>query len=217
MMMQIPNSLHKRKLRKIPLNCIQGLYFLEEIQARCGDFEIEDLDNVDGIKTYSIKDKLSKDKLFQVIVKLNTKKVECSYKLYTRVGYLCKHSFFCFTLCDIHEIPDHLLNKRWLKNAKERFSKIQIGEFNDSCAEHDIRCVQPKDCWFEFQSCIANAFGDKELIKFVYDAIKALKKKVSKLAKQKGLSKLDDGFIEITFGSNVEEITIYVTYTVELQ
>ena len=144
----------------------------------------------------------------QVSVNKKSKNVECSCKLYTRVGYLCKHCFFCLTLCGIHEIPINLVKERWLKNAEERFSKIRIGELIDPCVDKDIRCVQTKDCWFEFQSCMADASCDKDLTKFVYDAIKELKTKVE-AAKQNTHAILDNDIIENLIGSRiVEEINV---------
>lgn len=102
----------------------------------------------------------------------------------------------------------HLLNDRWLKNAEERFSKVHIGELIDTFSEQDMRCVQTNDCWFEFQACIANASGEKELIKLVYDGIKVLKNKVGE-AKHKTRAKLDNCIIEKLLGSKVvEEVSV---------
>ncbi|KAK1369851.1 hypothetical protein POM88_035943 [Heracleum sosnowskyi] len=76
------------------------------------NMELDTCTVVDGVKKFMIKDFFVKDKLFEVDVILDTQNVTCSCKMFTRIGYPCRHAFYCLSACGIHKIPRDLLSKR---------------------------------------------------------------------------------------------------------
>lgn len=140
---------------------------------------------------------------------MKTTEVNCSCKLYIRVGYLCKHSFFCLSICGIQKIPRNQLQNRWLKNAEERFSSLQLGELTDACEKEQRLQSKTKDCWFGFQSCLSDVSCDESLIDIVLEGITELRKKVQDL-KKGGSKRLKDDFIEQLLGSKaVDNVTVF--------
>ncbi|KAK1369706.1 hypothetical protein POM88_035798 [Heracleum sosnowskyi] len=88
------------------------------------NIELDTWTVVDGVKKIMIKDFFVKDKLFEVDVILDTQNVTCSCKMFTRIGYPCRHAFYCLSACGIHRIPRDLLSKRWMKNAEKMHSTL---------------------------------------------------------------------------------------------
>ena len=62
---------------------------------------------------------------------LETHDISCSCKLFIRVGYLCRHAFFCLGINGINIIPRQYVINRWLKKAVDRFSTLELGEIPD--------------------------------------------------------------------------------------
>ena len=89
-----------------------------------------------------------------------THDVECSCKLFTRVGYLCSHAFFLLCISVISVIPRQHVTNRWVKKAVERFSTLQLGEISGLGSEEETRRAGTRDCWFEFQGCMSDASGN---------------------------------------------------------
>lgn len=85
---------------------------------------------------------------------MQTHEVNCSCKLYTRVGYLCWHSFFSLGISGSPSIPQQYVNNRWLKRAEERFSTLELGVISDLKSKEGTKRSKIRDCWFEFHGCI---------------------------------------------------------------
>ncbi|KAK1377963.1 hypothetical protein POM88_024707 [Heracleum sosnowskyi] len=138
----------------------------------------------DGVKKFMIKDFFVKDKLFEVDVILDTQNVTCSFKMFTRIGYPCRHAFYCLSSCGIHKIPRNLLSKRWMKNAEKMHSTLGSRENFKSCGEEKVK-AKSQDVWFEFQGCIGDVSGDEELLEYVLLELRSLREKIQEKSKKK--------------------------------
>ncbi|KAK1388655.1 hypothetical protein POM88_016833 [Heracleum sosnowskyi] len=154
----------------------------EKILAGGGDIEIESWNIVDGVKTISIKDPISLSKSFQISLNLETHDIDCSCKLFMRVG--------------------------WLKKAEERFSTLKLGDIPEPMSIEKTPRPKAKDCWFEFQGCISSASGNQDHIDYIHKVLKLMRNNIRQ-SQKKGNSRLDDESVEDLIGSKiVEETTI---------
>ncbi|KAK1388411.1 hypothetical protein POM88_016589 [Heracleum sosnowskyi] len=131
------------------------------------NMELDTCTVVDGVKKFMIKDFFVKDKLFEVDVILDTQNVTCSCKMFTRIGYPCRHAFYCLSACGIHKIPRDLLSKRWMKNAEKMHSTLDLGENSKSDSKEGKVIAKSQDVWFEFQGCLTDVSGDEDLLEYV--------------------------------------------------
>ena len=46
-------------------------------------------------------------------------RVDCSCKMFMKVGMLCSHAFYALNQADVYVIPPQYLINRWLKNAEK--------------------------------------------------------------------------------------------------
>lgn len=146
--------------------------------------------------------------IFQVKLDMVTKDVDCSCKLYTRVGYLCSHTFLTLGISGIHSIPRQYVCNRWLKRAEERFSTLELGSSFKFNAEEESKRVKTRDCWFEFQACMSDAAASVEHIDYVHKGLIALRENLNNAAKTGG-DVLTDRTMEDFIGSSVvDDITI---------
>ncbi|KAK1383794.1 hypothetical protein POM88_021529 [Heracleum sosnowskyi] len=146
----------------------------KEIKAACYHMSLADLVVVDGMKKCLIRDKYVKDKLFQVDLVLSSNDVTCSCNLFTRVGYPCRHSFYCLGLSAIEKIPPQLLTKRWMKNSVEKYSTIH-GQASGLCSNEEMRRATTKEVWVEFQGCVNEVAYDVDALKFLLAGLKSLR------------------------------------------
>ncbi|KAK1357096.1 hypothetical protein POM88_050352 [Heracleum sosnowskyi] len=108
----------------------------KEIKAACCHMSLDNLVTADNVKKCMIRDKHVKDKVFEVDLSLSSNDISCSCHLFTRVGYPCRHIFYCLSLSSIEQIPQQLLSKCWMKNAVETYSTIDlVAESNGSSDE----------------------------------------------------------------------------------
>ncbi|KAK1380234.1 hypothetical protein POM88_026978 [Heracleum sosnowskyi] len=108
---------------------------------------------------------------YKVDVILDTQNVTCSCKMFTRIGYLCRHAFYCLSACGIHKIPRDLLSKRWMKNAEKMHSTLDLGENSKSGSKERKVKAKSQDVWFEFQGCVTDVSGDEDLLEYPADVI----------------------------------------------
>ncbi|WOG92427.1 hypothetical protein DCAR_0311693 [Daucus carota subsp. sativus] len=139
---------------------------------------------------------------------MDTNNIECSGKLFTRAGYLCSHAFFCLGICGIKLIPRQYVCNRWLKNAIERFSTLELGEIADSGTIQLSRHVKSQDCWFEFQGCLSDASGNPEILEYIKNGLSSMRKHIT-VTMKKLKTRLNSEQIEELIDSRVvEEVTI---------
>ncbi|XP_063941213.1 protein FAR1-RELATED SEQUENCE 2-like [Daucus carota subsp. sativus] len=180
----------------------------EEIMGFSGDISIMDLKMVDSVKTVVIKDPQNKSNLFEVSINLETHDLECSCKLFTRVGYLCSHAFFYLGISGIHIIPRQYVMNRWLKKAVERFSTLELGEISDPLSGEESRRKKLQECWFIFQSCVSEASSDQGQINYHYDSLKVISEQMKISKKSAGYCLIPD-MVENLIGSKiVEDVTV---------
>lgn len=141
-------------------------------------------------------------------LKLSTNDIDCSCKLYTRVGYLCSHSFLCLGLSGISFIPRQYVNNKWLKRAEERFSTLKLYNIVEHNPDEDAKRNKTRDCWFEFQDCITDASANLEDIDFIHKGLNGMRKHIKDHA-NRGNTDLEQNIIENFIGTHVvDEITI---------
>ncbi|KAK1377830.1 hypothetical protein POM88_024574 [Heracleum sosnowskyi] len=156
------------------------------------NMELDTCTVVDGVKKFMIKDFFVKDKLFEVDVILDTHNVTCSCKMFTRIGYPCRHAFYCLSACGIHKIPRDLLSKRWMKNAEKMHSTLDLGENSKSGSKEGKVKAKSQDVWFEFQGCLTDVSGDEDLLEYVLLELKFLRGKIQEKSKKKPTNSKSD-------------------------
>nr|XP_017250802.1 PREDICTED: protein FAR1-RELATED SEQUENCE 5-like [Daucus carota subsp. sativus] len=207
----VPRTLSNKEIEKDAAQHYTRVMFYkiqEEIMGCSGDISIMDLKMVDSVKTVVIKDPQNKSNLFEVSLNLETHDLECSCKLFTRVGYLCSHAFFCLGISGIHIIPRQYVMNRWLKKAVERFSTLELGEISDPLSGEESRRKKLQECWFIFQSCVSEASSDQGQINSLYDSLKVISEQM-KISKKSAGYRLTADMVENLIGSKiVEDITV---------
>ncbi|WOH11249.1 hypothetical protein DCAR_0830729 [Daucus carota subsp. sativus] len=180
----------------------------EEIRAGCMDIILLGMTCLDNVKKIKIQEPGNRTRIFEVELNMETHFIECSCKLFTRVGYLCSHAFFCLGICGIRIIPRQYVSNRWLKNTVERFSTLELGEISDRDATILSRHVQTQDCWFEFQGCLSDASGNADVLEYIKNGISSMRKHITTTMK-KPRTRLNSEQIEELIDSHVvNEITI---------
>nr|XP_017217048.1 PREDICTED: protein FAR-RED IMPAIRED RESPONSE 1-like [Daucus carota subsp. sativus] len=180
----------------------------EEIVGCSGDFTILEWKSVDRLKTIVIKDPDDHLNKFEVSLDLETHDISCSCKLFIRVGYLCRHAFFCLGINGINIIPRQYVINRWLKKAVDRFSTLELGEIPDPVSGDDSRRKKVQECWFLFQSCVSEASNDVGKIKLLYEKLKVFSDEI-KISLGGSGKRLDQEYVENLMGSKiVQEVTV---------
>lgn len=152
---------------------------------------------VDGVNRYVVRDKSFDDRLFEVEFSFSNNDVACSCKLFTRVGYLCRHCFYILGLWGVERIPQQFLSGRWMKNALEKFCTLKFPNELENSSSHMIRDTS-KQILSEFQGCFGKVSNDIEGLKFMLDEMKSLKTRVE--GKFQNSAKTKDDILEETFG-----------------
>ncbi|KAK1359958.1 hypothetical protein POM88_044432 [Heracleum sosnowskyi] len=208
-LMPIPKN--KKKIEKDAAELYTKTMFYkiqEEITASCGDMVMEDMFVADEVKSLKLRDPFLKNKTFEVKLNLTTYDIDCSCNLYTRVGYLCSHSFLCLSLSGIPFIPRQYVNNRWLKRAEERFSTLVLSELSNLNPEEDAKRTKTRDCWFEFQGCISDASGDIEQIDFIHKSLTVMRNHIKDHSKLGDTAPKDTSISDFIGLKVVEEVTI---------
>ncbi|KAK1360235.1 hypothetical protein POM88_044709 [Heracleum sosnowskyi] len=208
-LMPIPKN--KKKIEKDAAELYTKTMFYkiqEEITASCGDMVMEDMFVADEVKSLKLRDPFLKNKTFEVKLNLTTHDIDCSCNLYTRVGYLCSHSFLCLSLSGIPFIPRQYVKNRWLKRAEERFSTLVLSELSNLNPEEDAKRTKTRDCWFEFQGCISDASGDIEQIDFIHKSLTVMRNHIKDHSKLGDTAPKDTSISDFIGLKVVEEVTI---------
>ena len=98
----VPRQVTEKEIEKDAARLYSRSIFYKvqkEIKANCNHIKLAGQPIiVDGVNKYVVKDKSLDDSLFEVNLSFLTNDVSCSCQLFTRVGYLCRHCFFCLEL-----------------------------------------------------------------------------------------------------------------------
>ncbi|XP_074351949.1 protein FAR1-RELATED SEQUENCE 5-like [Apium graveolens] len=100
--------------------------------------------------------------------------VNCSCKLFTRVGYLCRHYFYMLGLWGVERIPHQYLSTRWMRNAEKRFSKLKFENEIENINGAIIRDTSKK-IWTDFQGCFGSVSNDIGGLNFMLEGMRSLK------------------------------------------
>ncbi|XP_020262616.1 uncharacterized protein LOC109838594 [Asparagus officinalis] len=94
----------------------------KEIMASCYDMSINSISKEDGVKVKHAY--LNND-------------VQCTCRLFEKMGIVCRHGFFALNQADVTKIPRHLVVNRWTKGLDgERLDYLE-GKLNE--LKHSLR------------------------------------------------------------------------------
>lgn len=144
----------------------------------------------------------------QVKHTLASNHVECSCKLFERVGYLCRHTFFALKLGNVFKIPrQHVLN-RWMKNAERRASSMSSIGVSKDCNRIEKLGEKVNEIWFNFNACMGLVGNDDEDLDHVGNVLKELKHYLRERRGTNVVSK-NKSVVESLIGSDIpEDITV---------
>ncbi|WOG87096.1 hypothetical protein DCAR_0206318 [Daucus carota subsp. sativus] len=157
---------------------------MEEIRAGNMDIVLLGLTVLNNIKTIKIEDPVNKSRIFEGEVNMDTHNIDCSCKLFTRVGYLCSHAFFCLGICGIRIITRQYVSNIWLKNAVVRFSTLELGEISDRSTTNLSNHMQTQECWFEFQGCLSDASSNADILEYIKNGLSSMRKHITTTMKK---------------------------------
>ncbi|XP_020251226.1 protein FAR1-RELATED SEQUENCE 5-like, partial [Asparagus officinalis] len=103
-----------------------------EIISSYYDMSINSISEEDGVKIFSIKDKKRHGKIFEVKHSYLNNDVQCTCRLFEKMGIVCRHGFFALNQADVTKIPRHLIVNRWTKGSEMRHS-LQFKEISEQC------------------------------------------------------------------------------------
>lgn len=170
----------------------------KEIKASCYHIKLAGQPIiVDGINKFVVMDKSLHDSLFEVYLSLSSNDVSCSCHLFTRVGYLCRHCFFCLGLWGIEEIPRQFLCNRWMKNAVKRFCTLNLGSTSEDSQGHKTRDTSKK-VWNEFQGCLGDVSNNNDGMEYLLEEMKSLRIRVKQKVRNPHATK--DDILQQMFG-----------------
>nr|XP_017239718.1 PREDICTED: protein FAR1-RELATED SEQUENCE 5-like [Daucus carota subsp. sativus] len=151
----------------------------------------------DGVNKYLLCDKSLNGKLFEVEFCLSTYDISCSCKLFTRVGYLCRHCFYCLSLWGVDKIPHQFICKRWMRNA-ERFCKLKFTDESECATDGYISREIAMRIWTEYQACVDNVCNNLKGLEYLLDEMKCLRIRVEEKFDKRPATK--DDMLEEIFG-----------------
>ncbi|XP_020266548.1 protein FAR1-RELATED SEQUENCE 5-like [Asparagus officinalis] len=146
----------------------------KEIMSSCYDMSINSISEEDGVKIFSIKDKKRHGKIFEVKHAYLNNDVQCTCRLFEKIGIVCRHGFFALNQADVTKIPRHLVVNRWTKGAGMRHS-LQFKEISEQCNAIEVTNRKLNDIWYDFQSCVSLAGLDGERLDYLEGKLKELK------------------------------------------
>ncbi|XP_074363991.1 protein FAR1-RELATED SEQUENCE 1-like [Apium graveolens] len=152
---------------------------------------------VDGVNKYVVRDKSFDEKFFVVEFSFLKNDVQCLCKLFTRVGYLCRHCFYILGLWGVERIPQQFLCTRWMRNAELRFSKLKFGKETERSNGSIIRDTS-KQISSEFQACFGSVSSNVDGLNFMLDGMKSLKISIADKFQIYGVTK--DDMLQECFG-----------------
>ncbi|XP_020258620.1 uncharacterized protein LOC109835032 [Asparagus officinalis] len=121
-----------------------------------------------------IKDKKRHGKIFEVKHAYLNNDVQCTCRLFEKIGIVCRHGFFALNQADVTKIPRHLVVNRWTKGAEMRHS-LQFKEISEQCNAIEVTNRKLNDIWYDFQSCVSLAGLDGERLDYLEGKLKELK------------------------------------------
>ncbi|XP_074352632.1 protein FAR1-RELATED SEQUENCE 6-like [Apium graveolens] len=152
---------------------------------------------VDGVNKYVVRDRSFDEKYYEVQFKFLESHVECSCKLFTRVGFLCRHCFYILGLWGVERMPYQFLSSRWMRITELRFSKLKFCNKLENGDGSIIRDTSKK-IWTEFQGCLGSVSNDNLGLTFMLEGMRSLKISIDEKFHKCAVTKND--ILQETFG-----------------
>ncbi|XP_020259086.1 protein FAR1-RELATED SEQUENCE 9-like [Asparagus officinalis] len=99
--------------------------------------------------------------------------VQCTCKMFEKMGIVCRHVFFALNQADVTKIPRHLVVNRWTKGAEMRHL-LQFKEISEQCNAIEVTNRKLNDIWYDFQFCVSLAGLDGERLDYLEEKLKEL-------------------------------------------
>lgn len=170
----------------------------KQIKASCYHISLAGQPTVvDGVNKHIVRDKSLNGKFFEVVFSPSTNDVSCSCKLFTRVGYLCRHYFYCLGLWGVDEIPHQFLLKRWMRNA-DRFCKLKFSSETEISSDGQIIRDTSNKIWREYQASFDNVSSNVNGLRYLLDEMKCLRTRIEEKYEKCPVTK--DDMLQEIFG-----------------
>ncbi|XP_063941429.1 protein FAR1-RELATED SEQUENCE 5-like [Daucus carota subsp. sativus] len=193
----IPKTITEKEIEKEAAQLYTRTMFYKvqkQIKASCFHISLAGQPIVvDGVSKYFVRDKTYDEKYFEVQFSFLTNNVECSCKLFTRVGYLCRHCFYCLGLWGVKRIPHQYLCSRWMRNAEDRFCKSKFSDVMESTNVQNIRDMSKK-VWTVFQGCVEYVANNANGMQFLFDEMNSLKIRIEEKFESSRATKEDSPY-----------------------
>lgn len=112
---------------------------------------------------------------YQVKYNQVNNEIECTCKLFLRLGIQCRHVFFAFNHCDITTLPRRWVLTRWMKNAERMISTKNSTYASQFVGENDTVNSTLNEIWLDFQRCVSVAGLDKQKLDIIKNHVRNLK------------------------------------------
>ena len=149
--------------------------------------------------------------LYQVGIKVKEMQIKCSCEHFSHIGVLCRHAFTIMMRCDVKEILERYILKRWRKDVisrSYRFNSVQ----SDSGDCENVKLVN--DSYYSFESCLDIVRDDKKRLALFAEKQQMLLKEFESYYISPGLKSKTDGEVVCKLlGVTIpipEEINIHV-------
>ncbi|XP_063946968.1 protein FAR1-RELATED SEQUENCE 5-like [Daucus carota subsp. sativus] len=147
--------------------------FQKQVRDACFHLVIKDMSGVE-VKKFVLHD-LKAAKEFQVLHILENHKLECSCRMFERIGLPCSHLILALKQVPVHKLPRHLVLNRWMKNAEKNATRFVSSTSSD---DKEKFSVIVNDIWFDFNSCMGLAGDNKEALDLIQSCLKDVKQKL---------------------------------------
>lgn len=91
-----------------------------------------------------------------------------------------------------------------MKKAEARFSTLKVDDSLCYKSGNASKRTKSKNCWFEFQGCISDAYGNEGFLDFILDGLKRMRGKMKDM-RVKGDCRMEKETIEEMFGPQIDE------------
>lgn len=152
--------------------------------------------------------------LYQVDHNMLNNELECSCKLFVRLGILCRHAFFLLNHGDVLKIPRQYVVQRWMKNAEELSStanNILVSKYINAM---ETTTIKVNDIWFDFQSCVSLAGCDPEKLNFLHKELRSINSILRGKMEEPSSSKKKEFLGSLVGNNDTDCITIHVPHEI---
>nr|XP_017225081.1 PREDICTED: protein FAR1-RELATED SEQUENCE 5-like [Daucus carota subsp. sativus] len=110
-----------------------------------------------------------------VLYILDNHKLECSCRMFERIGLPRSHLILALKQVPVHNLPRHLVLNGCMKNAEKNATRFVSSTSND---DKEKFSVIVNDIWFDFNSCMGLGGDNKEALDLIQSCLKDVKQKL---------------------------------------